>query len=103
MLYKFKSKNTADLIMLESNGSRILEIIGQEPASKGLLRVTQMPAAIACLQSAMAREKNVNPASTDRETGEDKEVPLGLATRALPFVNLLERCMKDGNDLVWGV
>ena len=31
MLYKFKSKSTADLIMLEPNGRRVLEIIGKTP------------------------------------------------------------------------
>ena len=30
MLYKFKSKAAGDLIMLEPNGRRVLEIIGKE-------------------------------------------------------------------------
>ena len=31
MLYKFKSKAAGDLIMLEPNGRRVLEIIGKDP------------------------------------------------------------------------
>ena len=35
MLYKFKSKATGDLIMLEQHGSLVLRLIGKEPAPKG--------------------------------------------------------------------
>ena len=50
MLYKFKSKATADLIMLEANGKQILRIIGKEPAPKGIVEVAEMPEAIEALQ-----------------------------------------------------
>ena len=50
MLYKFKSKATGDLIMLQPNGERVLEIIGKhsaaEPSVKGILLVEQMPQAL---------------------------------------------------------
>ena len=48
MLYKFKSKVTGDVIMLQPNGQRVLEIIGKhsaaEPSTKGILLPEQMPA-----------------------------------------------------------
>ena len=37
MLYKFKSKAAGDLIMLEPNGRRVLQIIGKEPGPKGIV------------------------------------------------------------------
>ena len=49
MLYKFKSKVTADLIMLEPNGRRMLEIVGKEPGPQGIILSKDMPAAIAAL------------------------------------------------------
>src|SRR5438128_398173 len=42
MLYKFKSKAAGDLIMLEPNGRRVLEIIGKDPAPKGIIESAQM-------------------------------------------------------------
>ena len=33
MLYKFKSKITGDVIMLEPSGRRVLEIIGKDTSS----------------------------------------------------------------------
>ncbi len=103
MLYKFKSKTTGNLIMLESNGQRILEIIGKTPGPKGIVLAAQMPAAIACLQAAIAQEAIDTQAAPDKhETGE-ADSPLGLRQRALPFIDMLKRCSEDGSDVVWGV
>ncbi len=106
MLYKFKSKTTSDLIMLESNGRRVLEIIGKTPAAQGIVLVAQMPAAIARLEAAIAQEQAERQEATD--TGddgdrEDDDDTLSLRQRALPFVDLLKRCSQAGSDLVWGV
>jgi hypothetical protein len=35
MLYKFKSKAAGDLIMLEPNGRRMLEIVGKDARAQG--------------------------------------------------------------------
>ena len=51
MLYKFKSKATGDLIMLEPNGRRMLEIVGKEPGPKGIILAQDMPGAIAALEA----------------------------------------------------
>ena len=37
MLYIFKSRDCAEIIMLEPNGRRLLEIIGKEPVPKGII------------------------------------------------------------------
>ena len=77
MLYKFKSKATADLIMLEPNGRQILRIIGKEPATKGILEVLEMPRAIEALRQAVQQEEdtraqldaqNVNGSVDTKET-----------------------------------
>ena len=54
MLFKFKSRATADLIMLEPNGRRVLEIIGKNPDdAHGIVTAEQIPAAIAALEAAV--------------------------------------------------
>ena len=54
MLYKFKSKAAGDLIMLEPNGRRVLEIIGKDAAPKGIIQPEQMQGAISALEAAIA-------------------------------------------------
>ena len=58
MLYKFKSKASGDLIMLEANGRRVLEIIGKDAGPTGIILPEQMPAAIAALEAAIVLEES---------------------------------------------
>jgi hypothetical protein len=107
MLYKFKSKASGDLIMLEPNGRRVLEIIGKDPAAKGIVRPEQMPAAIARLEAAMAQEEAERHAA-NAQGGEEGSVAydgtaVGLRQRILPFIEMLKRCHKADADVVWGV
>ncbi len=46
MLYKFKSRATADVIMLEANGRQLLQIIGKSPDPHGIVTAAQIPAAL---------------------------------------------------------
>jgi len=109
MLYKFKSPATADLIMLEPHGRRVLGLIGKDvEARQGILQAAQMAAAVAALEAAMVREEAdlaaQRPEALDQ--GEDwKETPgyVSLRQRANPFIEMLRRCQQAGKDLVWGV
>ena len=57
MPYKFKSRATADLIMLDANGRKLLEIIGKSPDEvHGIITVEQIPAAIVALEAAAAED-----------------------------------------------
>lgn len=98
MLYKFKSKNAGDVIMLESNGRRILEIIGKDAGSQGIILPEQMPDAIKALQDAIALEE-----SGDDESGAVPGDGLGLHQRAMPFIDMLKRNHSAGAAVVWGV
>jgi hypothetical protein len=107
MLYKFKSKAAGDLIMLEPNGRRVLEIIGKDPAPKGIIESAQMPAALAALDAAIAREE-ADQQQAIEEARAKGEVPprfgdVSLRQRAVPFMDMLRRCDKAGQDIVWGV
>ena len=99
MLYKFKSKNTGDVIMLEPNGRRILEIIGKDAGATGIILPGQMPAAIAALQAAIALEESLD----DKEEGDVLGDVPRLRQRAMPFMDMLQRNHTSGDDVVWGV
>ncbi len=107
MLYKFKSKATGDLIMLEPQGRQILTLIGKEPSPRGILQVADMPAAIAALQAAVQAQEaqQAQVVQQAQAKGEDPERPEGitLRQRAAPFIEMMRRCLKEEQDLVWGV
>jgi hypothetical protein len=107
VLYTFKSPAAANLIMLQPNGARLLKIIGKEPGPKGILLADQMPAAVAALEAAMALEdaERKEAVRAARANGEEDPEPkdVSLRQRAKPFIDMLRRCHRAGEDIVWGV
>jgi hypothetical protein len=107
MLFKFRSKAAGDLIMLEPNGRRVLEIIGKEPQPTGIILPEQMPAAVAALEAAIAKEETDHQALSDEAKAEGDPPPrfdaVSLRQRAVPFLDMLRRCEKAGKEIVWGV
>lgn len=100
MLYKFKSKNAGDLIMLQANGRKLLEVIGKDATATGIVLAAQMPAAIKALQDAVALEESPDPSQDDDDVKSDAP---GLRQRAMPFIDMLQRNYKAGTDVTWGV
>lgn len=110
MLYKFKSKATGDLIMLEPNGRQILGLIGKDDGTnlqKGIVLPTEMPAAIATLEQAIARDEAViqQRLQEAQATGEtlSRTDLVTLRQRAVPFIDMLQRCHQADTEVVWGV
>ncbi len=107
MLYKFKSKAAGDLIMLEPNGRQVLQIIGKDPGPKGIIEPAQMGAAVQALESAIAKdEAQQKQADDEAQARGEKAVRaegISLRQRAVPFVDMLRRAEKEGEDIVWGV
>lgn len=110
MIYKFKSKVTGDLIMLEPNGRKILTVIGKAPDSltQGILLPQDMPGALAALEAAMAEEDAAQRQRTDAALAQGEDPPhndgaVSLRQRALPFMDMLRRCHQAKKEIVWGV
>ena len=108
MLYKFKSRAAADLIMLEPNGRRVLQIIGKHTDDRrGILQPQDMPAAIAALEAAIAQEEAERRTAEAEARERGEELPpdhaVSLRQRAAPFIEMLRRCQKADKEIVWGV
>ncbi len=111
MLYKFKSKAAGDLILLQENGERILQIIGKDSGPKGIILPEQMPAAIAALEKAVAQAESkpatesANDADADADADKDSSAAdrVTLRQRAAPFIDMLKRCHEADKEIVWGV
>jgi hypothetical protein len=104
MIYKFKSKATGDLILLGPHGDQILQIIGREPAPRGIIEPPAMDAAIAALEAAIAAETD---AAADPHADEDEAArgprAVSLRQRAWPMIEMLRRARAEGHPVVWGV
>lgn len=105
MIYKFKSQFEGDVLMLEANGDQILNIIGRQPASQGIITAEQIPAAVMALETAINAIASVEPPAlphigTETDPNGDS-VP--LRHRAAPFIDLLRKSAHAGKDVVWGV
>lgn len=96
MIYRFQSKVTGDLIMLQPHGELLLRLIGREPAPKGIIEVSDMPAALAALQQAAAQAQ-APVAESDGERG------VGLKQRVWPMIEMIKRTLDAGEPIVWGV
>ena len=111
MLYKFKSKAAGDVIMLQANGKRVLDIIGRangrDYEASGILQAAQMQDAIAALNVAIDEEDTEQKAAVAQALAEGKKAPpldaVSLRQRAHPLIEMLKRCEKAGAEVVWGV
>lgn len=104
MLYKFKSRATADLIMLEPHGRQIVSILGKAPGASGIVTAAQIPAAIAALEAAVAADEAQPPVdeAQDEAAADDRKDAVRLRQRAAPFIDMLRRSAVEGVDVVWG-
>ena len=88
-----------------------MQIIGKEPAARGIVTAAQIPAAISALEAAVAaEEQRIAQARADREAeglsaeGEEdaQSDAVRLRQRAAPFIEMLRRSAAEDNDVVWG-
>ena len=108
MLYKFKSRAAADLIMLEPQGRQILEIIGKAPSPSGIVTVAQIPDAISALEAAVLASEAQPPVQESSDTQDDDDASarsdtVRLRQRAAPFIDMLRKSVAEKADVVWGV
>lgn len=107
MLYKFKSPAAGDLIMLEPNGRRVLEIIGKNPGPTGIILPEQMAQAQEAIQRAVEDEEAQQKAAIADAKAQGKPAPtfeaLSLRKRAWPLLEMLQRCAKAKAPITWGV
>lgn len=113
MPYQFKSRATADLIMLDATAQRLLALIGKETGRPGIITLEQIPAAIAALEQAVQSDEAQRAAAgkgqEDADASEDGEDDakvsprdaVSLRQRVAPFIDMLKRSAAEGRDVTW--
>jgi len=107
MLYRFKSKAGADVVMLADSGDAVLRLMGREPASQGILEAAALPGLIQALEAGVAADEAQFKSAVDaaKAAGEPEPRRQGvtLRQRAWPLHELMQRSLKEDADVVWGV
>ncbi|WCM93806.1 DUF1840 domain-containing protein [Acidovorax sp. NCPPB 2350] len=108
MLYKFKSRATADLILLPAHGRQILQAIGKSPDdAHGIVTPEQIPGAIQALEAAVAADEARRTEAgngADADGDDDAREPadaVRLRQRAAPFIDMLRRSAAEGKEVTW--
>ena len=111
MLYRFKSRATPDLILLEPDAHRILHIMGKDREPQGIITLAQLPAAIEALQAAVSLDEQqcAKARRQHHATGLDEaEAELlerntvHLHQRATPLLEMLRTSLAEEHDVIWG-
>jgi hypothetical protein len=106
MIYKFKSKAGADVIMLGPQGDQVLRLLGREPTAQGLVQSGQLDAAIAALEQAVAADEEAFARLQAEAKAAGEPVPrregISLRQRAWPLIELMRHALKAGDDVIWG-
>ena len=115
MIYRFKSRATGDLLMLEPHGDALLRALGREPAARGIIEAAAIPAALAALQAAIEADDALRAARgssegepeatlADSQTGDNATRDgVSLRRRLWPMVEMLRRAQAEDEPVVWGV
>jgi hypothetical protein len=121
MLFEFKSRATGSVVMTSDVGKKVLPLIGKSPDPKGIITVSQMPAAITALEAACNRENQLAAAARDKTKGTAKGTAsqqdqnaadddpendphlIGICQRVYPLIEMLKAAHTAGKDITWGV
>ena len=105
-LYRFKSRETGDLVMLGPDGKRILEVLGKDPSAPGIIQPAEIAGAVQARRAAAKaeeedRQRQIEEAQAKGEVPPEFGIPLRV--RSTPFIEMLERCHAADVEVVWGV
>lgn len=110
MIYEFKSKATGNLIMTQTVGDQVLNLLGKR-SPQGIITVLEMPMVLQTLQRAFeksqaeqkALREGSNPDSEAEHAQSDQQPVVSLGQRLVPFIEMIERSHAAEKDVVWGV
>ncbi|PTT82880.1 DUF1840 domain-containing protein [Pelomonas sp. HMWF004] len=107
MLYCFKSKAGADIVMLSESGDAVLRLMGRSPAPQGILQVADLPGLMQALEAGVVADEAEFQRAVDEAKAAGEPVPrrqgVSLRQRAWPLRDLMQRSQQEGADVVWGV
>jgi hypothetical protein len=113
MIYEFQTAAGGKITYTDVVGAQLLHVIGKNPGPRGVITVEEIPAALAQIDAAIARERArledekraLDPHAADAadEDARGEERAVTLAQRAFPFVELLKFALREKENVTWGI
>ena len=107
MIVKFTTR-TGALTLHGEAALALLRAMGHSGTVPGAILAADLPAGLASLRRALAAQAAAGPpASTPEDPcdaddpDEEREPPVTLRMRAVPFIDLLETAIAHDSDLMW--
>lgn len=97
MLVTFTTKAYADITMFGDVALAMLKKMGHSATVPGAIRAEDVPAALEGLKKAIEAEKFPAPVADQ----DDNEVPVSMAHRAFPLINLLAAAAQAKENVMW--
>ena len=103
MIYQFRSKAGADVIMLADLTKRIFDIFARQLEPRGILTIEQLPTLITTLETAILKDLEERSKSQIDEGVEKLKLADRLGQRAYPFLELMKQAKAKDEPVMWGV
>lgn len=101
MTIRLQCAATADLLLLNDVGDKLLGLLGKVAQEPGIIAPEDMPRAVSVLK---ALPDEVSLAALDEgEPVAFADEPVSLRKRAIPLIKMIERAMAANKPIVWGV
>lgn len=100
MLVTFSCKSYADITMFGDVAVQLLTLMGRKTTIPSALLAEDIPAALALLQAAVDKEKQL-PEPEELDEDNDEPLPVSLSQRALPLIDMLKAAAQDNSDIMW--
>lgn len=105
MAVTFTTKASGDVTMLDANARQVLELIGKDFGSRGVITAGEAAAAAAKLRAAgsavKAQGKTADEDDPEADAQGGDRVPLHV--RVQPFIEMLDNAASKNKDILWGV
>ncbi len=102
MLIKFRSPRAAEFVMFGDVAVRLIKMMGCIGTVPSAIKAEDIPAALALLTAALAKEPS--PSTADAApVKEDDEPRVSLAQRAVPLVNMLQAALAGDTYVMWEI
>lgn len=107
MIVRFTTK-AGSLTLHGEAALALLRAMGHSGTVPGAILAAELPAALASLRTALASQPVAEPqppcpddAEDADDEGEEREPPVTLRMRAVPFIDMLETAVARDSDLMW--
>lgn len=99
MIIKFQSEDSGEFVMLSHVAEPLLKMMGTSGSSKGAVSGDSLSSALNRLETSLRH--HTEPAKSGEEEEEEEDLPIALATRAVPLVEMLKKASENGGYVMW--